>query len=35
MFLFTNLSNMFFQEHFPVTAAELLGQLFHPLILGI
>ena len=34
MFLFTNFSNIFFQEHSQVTAAEPLKQLYHPIILA-
>ena len=29
------LSNLFLQEHFPVTAAKPLKQLYHPLMLGV
>ena len=35
MFLFTNLSNISLQQHFRVTTAKPLKQLYHPLILGI
>ena len=35
MFLFTNLSNIFLQEHFRVTAAKPLKQLYDRLILEI
>ena len=34
MFLFANLSNVFLQEHFRVTAVKTSRQLYHPLILG-
>ena len=34
MFLFTNLSKIFLQEHFRVTAAKPLRQFYHSLILA-
>ena len=34
MFLFTNLSKIFLQEHFQVTAAKPLRQFYHSLILA-
>ena len=34
MFLFTNLSDIFLQKHFQVTAAKPLKQFYHSLILG-
>ena len=34
MFLFTNLSNIFLQDHFRLTAAKPLKQFYHSLILA-
>ena len=35
MYLITTLSNIFFQEHFRLTATKPLKLLYHPLILEI